>query len=60
MAIDSLFITGMPEKLIGGKAYDSDDLDENILKKHGVEIICRAQARQKKASNSGRTEAEAV
>jgi hypothetical protein len=58
MALDSLFITGMPEKLIGDKAYDSDDLDENILKKYGVEMI--APARQEKAKNSGRTKAEAV
>ena len=60
MALDSLFITEMPEKLIGDKVYDSDDLDENILKKQGVEMIAPAQARQEKAKNSGRTKAEAI
>ena len=35
----SLFIAGKPEKLIGDKAYDSDALDDDLLKKQGVEII---------------------
>jgi len=29
----------MPEELVGDKAQDSDQLDENLLKKHGVEMI---------------------
>jgi hypothetical protein len=37
-ALDSLFITGMPKKLIGDKAYDSDDFDEKgVIIQH-----CRA------------------
>ncbi len=37
-ALDSLFIAEKPEKLIGGKAYDSDKFDNDLLKKHGVEM----------------------
>jgi hypothetical protein len=37
--LDSLFIAGKPEKLIGDKAYDSDKLDDDLLKKQGVELI---------------------
>jgi transposase len=55
MALDSLFVTGMPEKLIGDKAYDSDDLDENILKKHGVEMIApHRRGRKKPKTQDGR------
>ena len=47
-ALDSLFISGMPEKLIGDKAYDSDDLDDNLLKKHGIEMIAPHRRNRKK------------
>lgn len=30
-ALDSLFISGKPDKLIGDKAYDSDSLDAELL-----------------------------
>jgi hypothetical protein len=32
-ALDSLFISGKPDKLIGDKAYDSDSLDAELLQK---------------------------
>lgn len=54
-AFDSLFLSGMPEKPIGDKAYHSDKLDENLLKKHRVEMIASDNGK-----NSGRTGAEAV
>ncbi len=47
-ALDSLFVSGMPEKLIGDKAYHSDMLDENLLKKHGVEMIAPHRSSRKK------------
>jgi len=54
-ALDSLFISGMPEKLIGDKAYDSDQLDENLLKKHGVELIApHRRNRTKPKTQDGR------
>jgi hypothetical protein len=39
VAIDSLFVSGTPEKLIGDKAYDSDALDAELLKKKNIELI---------------------
>lgn len=39
VVLDSRFLSGVPEKLIGDNAYDSDQLDENLLKKHGIELI---------------------
>ncbi|MGR0482535.1 MAG: IS5 family transposase [Candidatus Electronema sp. V4] len=47
-ALDSLFISGLPEKLIGDKAYDSDGLDENLLKKYGIEMISPHRRNRKK------------
>ena len=47
-ALDSLFIAGKPEKLIGDKAYDSDTLDDDLLKKHGVEMIAPHRRNRKK------------
>ena len=48
MVLDSLFVTGMPDKLIGDKAYDSDDLDEKLMKKYGVEMIAPHRRNRKK------------
>jgi transposase len=47
-ALDSLFISGLPEKLIGDKTYDSDGLDENLLKKYGIEMISPHRRNRKK------------
>jgi transposase len=54
-ALDSLFINRLPEKLIGDKAYDSDQLDEKLLKKHGVELIApHRHGRKKPKTQDGR------
>jgi hypothetical protein len=37
-ALDSLFISGKPDKLIGDKAYDSDSLDAELLQKKNTEL----------------------
>ncbi len=47
-ALGSLFISGMPEKLIGDKACDSDTLDDDLLKKQGVEMIAPHRRNRKK------------
>ena len=53
--LESRFLCGMPEKLIGDKAYDSDQLDENLLKKHGVELIApHRRNRTKPKTQDGR------
>lgn len=54
-ALDGLFISGMPEKLIGDKAYDSDGLDAELLKKHGIEMIApHRRNRTKTKTQDGR------
>jgi transposase len=54
-ALDSLFIAEKPEKLIGDKAYDSDKLDDDLLKKHGVEMIApHRRNRTKPKTQDGR------
>ncbi len=51
-ALDSLFIA---EKLIGDKAYDSDNLDNDLLKKQGVEMIApHRRSRTKPKARDGR------
>ncbi len=53
--LDSLFVTGMPEKLIGDKAYDSDKLDDALLKKHSIEMITpHRRGRKKPKTQDGR------
>lgn len=37
--LDERFVPEAPMRLIGDKAYDSDKLDERLLKEHGVELI---------------------
>ena len=32
-------VSGLPERLIGDRAYDSDPLDERLRREHGVELI---------------------
>ena len=55
MAPESLFVTGMPEKLVGDKAYDSDRLDDDLQKKHGVEMIApHRRNRTKEKTRDGR------
>jgi transposase len=52
--LDHRFIDQVPEKLIGDKAYDSDELDD-CLKELGVEMIAPHRSnRKKKATQDGR------
>ena len=54
-ALDSRFLTGMPEQLVGGKACDSGQPDENLLKKHGAELIApHRRSRTKPKTQDGR------
>ena len=54
-ALASLFIAEKPEKLIGDKAYDSDKLNNDLLKKHGVEMIApHRRNRTKPKTQDGR------
>jgi transposase len=37
--MEQRFVAEVPERLIGDKAYDSDGLDEQVLKEFGAELI---------------------
>ena len=53
--IDASFLEDAPERLIGDKAYDSDPLDERLLKERNVELIApHKQNRCKPATQDGR------
>ncbi len=47
-AIKSRFIKRAPKRLIGDKAYDSDPVDQRLLKEHGMELIAPHKANRKK------------
>jgi transposase len=47
-AIKSRFIKAAPKRMIGDKAYDSDPLDQRLLKEHGTELIAPHKANRKK------------
>ncbi|MCW5200939.1 IS5 family transposase, partial [Desulfobulbus sp. F4] len=54
-ALASCFVSSLPEKLIGGKAYDSDKLDAELLKKQRIEMIApRRRNRTKPKTQDGR------
>jgi transposase len=51
----SRFISSLPEKLIGDKAYDSDKLDAELLKKHRIEMTApHRRNRTKPKTQDGR------
>ncbi|MCW5206217.1 transposase [Desulfobulbus sp. F5] len=52
--LESCFLAALPEKFVGDKAYDSDDLDKYILEKHGVEMIFPFRRRRKKPKTQDR------
>ena len=45
---DDCALDELPEKVIGDKAYDSDRLDETLLKERGVELIAPHKKNRKK------------
>jgi IS5 family transposase len=53
-ALDGRFVSGLPKRLGGDKAYDSDTL-RSELAKQGIELIARHRAnRTKPATQDGR------
>ena len=46
--IKSRFIKKAPRRMIGDKAYDSDPVDQRLLKEHGTELIAPHKANRKK------------
>jgi transposase len=53
--IDSGFTEYAPDKLIGDKAYDSDDLDQRLLEKRNVQMVApHRKGRKKQKTQDGR------
>ena len=53
--IDSGFTEYAPNKLIGDKAYDSDDLDQRLLDERNVEMVApHRKGRKKPKTQDGR------
>jgi transposase len=52
--IDARFIDELPRRLIGDKAYDSDPLDEHLLRKYGIEMISPNRAKRVRRTQDGR------
>lgn len=46
--IKSRFIQRAPKRMIGDKAYDSDPVDQRLLKEHGTELIAPHKVNRKK------------
>jgi transposase len=53
--IRSRFVKEKPKRLVGDLAYDSDPLDEQLKKKHGIELISpHRENRVRPATQDGR------
>lgn len=53
--LDTCFLENVPEKIIGDRAYDSDKLDERLVRERGVELIApHRNNRIKSATQDGR------
>ena len=52
--IDARFIDDVPGRMIGDKAYDSDPLDERLLRKYGIEMISPNREGRKRLTQDGR------
>lgn len=47
--LDGCYTRGVPEKVIGDGAYDSDPLDERLLDERGIELIAPHKNNRKRA-----------
>jgi len=54
--LDACVLDDLPEKVIGDKAYDSDQLDEQLAESYGVELVApHKRNRRKPSTQDGRT-----
>lgn len=54
--IESRFISQLPERMIGDKAYDSDPLNQRLREQYGTELIAPHKSNRKKPkTQDGRT-----
>ncbi len=53
--LDACFLAHVPEKIIGDRAYDSDQLDQSLDDERGVKLIATHKSnRTRSASQDGR------
>jgi len=54
--VDERFVADVPERLIGDKAYDSDELDDQMMREYGTEVIAphRCNRRRENVTQDGR------
>ena len=53
--VDNRFLDNTPDRLVGDKAYDSDDLDERLHNQKGIEMIApHRKGRKKPKTQDGR------
>lgn len=54
--VDERFVADVPERLIGDKAYDSDGLDDQMMREYGTEVIAphRCNRRRENVTQDGR------
>jgi transposase len=52
--LEHLWVTGLPKRLIGDKAYDSDPLDRDLAQFHGIEMIAPNRSNRIRRTQDGR------
>jgi transposase len=52
--LNARFVEDLPERLIGDKAYDSDALDERLLRNYGIEFIAPNRQSRLRPTQDGR------
>jgi len=52
--IDNGFLEHAPERLIGDRAYDSNGLDERLLRERGIELIAPHLSHRRRKTQDGR------
>ena len=52
--LEERFVADVPERLIGDKAYDSDPLDQQLMKEYGTEMIAPNKINRQVATQDGR------
>ena len=49
--LNARFVDDVPQRLIGDKAYDSNPLDERLLRNYGIELIAPNRATHRKSQD---------
>ena len=52
--LEERLVAGVPERLIGDKAYDSDRLDKQLLENYGTEMIAPNRRNRQVPTQDGR------